>query len=167
MGDTNQFCTNRCHHNKKLNQIFTHLHLFWNFPKSLINEQSDITLQNNKLLLTIFRTHMYERSTFKTLQDQKTWSFHWTSLTSRLLRDFPQLQDIDIFQSSKTQRFSKASRLGDKQRFKTWRLTKVFDEKNIAIENRNGCHNASTNSSAISNPHTPTNPPSESKQYPQ
>ena len=34
MGVTNQFGINTCHHNKKLNR----LHLFWHFPKSLINK---------------------------------------------------------------------------------------------------------------------------------
>ena len=38
MGVTNQFGINTCHHNKKLNQILNHLHLFWHFPKSLINK---------------------------------------------------------------------------------------------------------------------------------
>ena len=41
MGGTNQFGTNTCHHNKKLNWILNHLQLFWDFPKSLINEYSD------------------------------------------------------------------------------------------------------------------------------
>ena len=42
MGGTNQFGTNTCHHNKKLDQILNHLHLFGDFPKSPINEYSDI-----------------------------------------------------------------------------------------------------------------------------
>ena len=41
MGNTNQFGTNTCHCNKKLNQILNYLQLFWDFPKSLINEYSD------------------------------------------------------------------------------------------------------------------------------
>ena len=47
MGGTNQLGTNTCHHNKKLNQILNHLHLFWDFPKSLINEYSDIWANGN------------------------------------------------------------------------------------------------------------------------
>jgi hypothetical protein len=38
---TSQFDTNTCHHNKKLDQILNHLHLFWDFPKSPIKEYSD------------------------------------------------------------------------------------------------------------------------------
>ena len=42
MDNTNQFDTNTCHHNREIeldnNQT---LHLFWDFPKSLINEHSD------------------------------------------------------------------------------------------------------------------------------
>jgi hypothetical protein len=41
VGDTNQFDTNTCHHNKKLDWILDHLHLFWDFPKSPINEYND------------------------------------------------------------------------------------------------------------------------------
>ena len=41
MGGTNQFDTNKCHQNKTLDQILNHLHLFWDFPKSLINEYND------------------------------------------------------------------------------------------------------------------------------
>ena len=41
MGGTNQFGTNTYHHNKKLNWILKHLQLFWDFPKSLVNEYSD------------------------------------------------------------------------------------------------------------------------------
>ena len=47
MGGINQFDTNTCHHNKKLNQISNHLHLFWDFPKSLINEYSDKDKKTN------------------------------------------------------------------------------------------------------------------------
>ena len=42
VGGTNQFGTNTCHHNKKLDQILNHLQLFWDFPKSPINEYSDL-----------------------------------------------------------------------------------------------------------------------------
>jgi hypothetical protein len=41
MGGLNQFGTNTCHHNKILSHIVNHLNLFWDFPKSLINESSD------------------------------------------------------------------------------------------------------------------------------
>ena len=41
MGGTNQFDTNTCHHNKKLDQILNHLQLFRDFSKSPINEYSD------------------------------------------------------------------------------------------------------------------------------
>ena len=40
MDGSNQIDTNTCHHNKKLFQILNHSHLFWDFPKSLINEYS-------------------------------------------------------------------------------------------------------------------------------
>jgi len=38
MSSTNQFDINTCHHNNKLDKILNHLHLFWDFPKSPINE---------------------------------------------------------------------------------------------------------------------------------
>ena len=38
VGGTNQFGINTRHHNKKLDQILNHLHLFWDFPKFPINE---------------------------------------------------------------------------------------------------------------------------------
>ena len=41
MGGPNQFGTNTCHHSNKLDQILFHLQLFWDFPKSPINEYSD------------------------------------------------------------------------------------------------------------------------------
>ena len=41
MGGANQFGTNTCHHNNKLDQILNHLHLFWDFSKSMINEYND------------------------------------------------------------------------------------------------------------------------------
>ena len=41
MGGTNQFDTNTCHLNKKLDHILKHLHLFRNFPKSPIIKYSD------------------------------------------------------------------------------------------------------------------------------
>ena len=41
MGSTNQFGTNTCHYIKKLNMMLNHFHLFWDFPKPLINEYSD------------------------------------------------------------------------------------------------------------------------------
>ena len=40
MGGTNQFGTNTCAHNKKLNHVLNHVHLFLDFPKSIINEYS-------------------------------------------------------------------------------------------------------------------------------
>ena len=40
VGITNQFGTNTCHHNKKLDQILSHLHIIWDFPESPINEYS-------------------------------------------------------------------------------------------------------------------------------
>ena len=46
---TNQFDTNTCHNNKKLDQILNHLHLFWDFPKSPINEYSDLTFMRRIL----------------------------------------------------------------------------------------------------------------------
>ena len=45
MGGTNQFGTNTWHHNKKLKQMLNQLHLFWDFPKSLINKYSDKSYQ--------------------------------------------------------------------------------------------------------------------------
>ena len=41
MGGTDQLGTNTWHHNKKLNYLLNNLHLFWDFPKSLINEYGD------------------------------------------------------------------------------------------------------------------------------
>ena len=42
MDNSNQTVTNTRHHDKKSSQILNHLHLFGDFPKSLINEYSDL-----------------------------------------------------------------------------------------------------------------------------
>ena len=57
MGGINQFGTNTCHHNKKLDQILNHLHLFWDFPKSPINEYSDY-LHDLDLLIILPLLHV-------------------------------------------------------------------------------------------------------------
>ena len=41
VGGTNQFGTNTCNHNKKMDLILDHLHLYQDFSKSPINEYSD------------------------------------------------------------------------------------------------------------------------------
>ena len=57
MGDTNQFGTNTCHHNKKSNQTLNYLHLFRGFPKPLINKYSD------DLLLLLQQQQQQQRNT--------------------------------------------------------------------------------------------------------
>ena len=43
MDGINQFGTNTCQHNKKLNQISSLMYLFWDFPKSMINKDNDMS----------------------------------------------------------------------------------------------------------------------------
>ena len=55
MGGTNQFDTNICHQNKKLDQILNHLHLFLDFPKCLINEYNDIYAWSNNVPYSLWK----------------------------------------------------------------------------------------------------------------
>ena len=87
IGNTNQFGTNTCHHNKKLNYIINHLHLFWDFLKSLINEYNDIIDKNKndvgtlaQILLNLIvaiKTHKHEILILK-----HYWNQNWLHATS-------------------------------------------------------------------------------------
>ena len=63
MGNTNQFGTNKRNDIKKLNYILNHVHLFWDFPKSPINEYSDkmnqLKSHTRKLLIILEELIVY------------------------------------------------------------------------------------------------------------
>ena len=83
MDDTNQYGTNTCHHNKKLNQILNHLHLFGDFPKSLINEYCDYILYEcNSLFLacnSILVSHIWSSKEQWMGRTEPTTSYRWAS----------------------------------------------------------------------------------------
>jgi hypothetical protein len=71
VGNTNQFGTNTtCHHNNKLDQILNHLHLFWDFPKSPINEYSDWILES---AMFIYIQNLVDNLRVQQIHDMMQW----------------------------------------------------------------------------------------------
>ena len=97
LGDTSWFDTNTCHQNKKLDQMWKRLPLFWDFSKFPINECNDLGIN---LYWFLKSHHTYHRGLWTVLFIQKD-VVKWTKFLFRsglVFTGFPTSQVLPILQ---------------------------------------------------------------------